>query len=148
MSLFASAGFDRMAITDLWDLLCRELPTDALSFVDRHDVGSVGGFLEEASRVDIVVASRLHGVILAQLAGTPVIALSYDRKVDVQMEATGQGAFRLAIEGFDLEVFRACLEQALSNLESLRSQIQLNFAEARAQLEPQYDAIILPTVRR
>ena len=135
VSLFASDGCDRMAIADLLELLSRELPTEALTFVDRHDVNSVEGFLEQASRVDIVVASRLHGVILAQLAGTPVIALSYDRKVDVQMEAVGQDAFRLAIDEFKLGDFEPCLDRLLANREVIRSQVRASFSESRAQLE-------------
>ncbi len=47
-------------------------------------------FSSERSCVDLMVASRLHSVLLAQLVGTPVLALSYDRKVDVQMESVGQ----------------------------------------------------------
>jgi len=142
VTLFASGGFDRMAIADLWELLTRELSPDTMRSVDRPDVRSVDGFLEQGSRVDIVVASRLHGVILAQLAGTPVIALSFDRKVDVQMEAVGQGVFRLAIDEFKLGDFVSCLDRLLANREVIRSQIRASFSESRAQLEVQYDAIL------
>jgi polysaccharide pyruvyl transferase WcaK-like protein len=141
VSLFASGGCDRLAIADLWELLAREFSPDALTSVDRHEVNSVNGFLEQAARVDVVVASRLHGVILAQLAETPVIALSYDRKVDVQMEAVGQGAFRLAIDEFTLGDFETCLDRLLANREIVRSKIKASFSESRAQLEAQYDAI-------
>ena len=142
VSLFASGGSDRLAIADLWELLARELSPDALTSVDRHEVNSVDGFLEQAARVDVVVASRLHGIILAQLAETPTIALSYDRKVDVQMEAVGQGEFRLAIDEFKLGDFESCLDRLLANREVIRSQIRASFSESRAQLEAQYDAIL------
>lgn len=48
--------------------------------------------------VDVVVASRLHGVLLSHLAGRPVLALSYDWKVDRHMEDLGQGRYRMSIE--------------------------------------------------
>ena len=142
VSVFASGGSDRLAIADLWELLAREFSLDALASVDRHEVNSVNGFLEQAARVDVVVASRLHGIILAQLAETPTIALSYDRKVDVQMEAVGQGAFRLAIDEFKLGDFESCLDRLLAYREVIRTQIRARFAESRAQLEAQYVAIL------
>lgn len=43
--------------------------------------------------VDVVVAARLHGVILSQIAGKPVIAIAHHWKVSEQMSMTGHEEF-------------------------------------------------------
>lgn len=121
VSLFASDECDSLAIADLWELLSRELLPDALALVDQHEVKTVDSFLERASRVNVMVASRLHGVILAQLAGTPVIALSYDRKVDVQMESVGHSAFCLAVDRFQHSEFQDCFGRLKADLHAART---------------------------
>ena len=56
--------------------------------------------LEFMRELDIVVASRLHGVILAHLASTPTIAVSYSRKVRAHMESIDQLTYCCSIEDF------------------------------------------------
>jgi polysaccharide pyruvyl transferase WcaK-like protein len=141
VSLFASGRSDWPAITDLLELLSRELSPEELSRIEKHDVGHVDAFLEQAARVDALVGGRLHSVILAQLVATPTIALSYDRKVDVQMEAVGLGDYRLPIDDFRIEDFNRCLDRMLANRDEIAEQIRTSFLEGRSQLDKQYDAI-------
>ena len=140
MSLFASDSPDRFAIDDLWERLSTTMSPEELRSVERHDVANVQGFLDHASRVDLMVASRLHGVLLAQLVGTPVIALSYDRKVDVQMESVGQSSFRLSVDAIEFDAqFQDVLSAVVPTSRPHEQQIQARFSEVRAQLEVQYD---------
>ena len=144
VSLFTSDSPDQFAIDDLWELLSARMSAEDLDCITRHQVTNVNSFIDHASRVDLMVASRLHSVILAQLAGTPVIALSYDRKVDVQMESVGHGSFRLPLEAIQLSEMQACFERLRANHEAAREQIRARFLESRAQLEAQYDGIFRP----
>ena len=91
--MFTSERNDQVAVADLWAKLTTETSPEVMKSVERHEVTTVCGFIEHAAAVDVVVASRLHGVLLSQLAGTPALALSYARKVDVQMELVGQTRF-------------------------------------------------------
>ena len=147
VSMFTSEGFDRIAVDDLWAKLTSETSPEVMESIERHEVSTVRGFLEHAAAVDVMVASRLHGVLLSQLAGTPALALSYERKVDVQMESVGQSSFCLNVDRLQLSEFQECFDRLEANLESARQQIQARFAEYRAQLEVQYDAILLPESR-
>ncbi|MEB3156710.1 MAG: polysaccharide pyruvyl transferase CsaB [Cyanobacteriota bacterium] len=57
---------------------CREL-----------EVTEPDGAMEHFARAGLVVAMRLHGLILAALAGSPVAALSYDPKVAAAAQSLG-----------------------------------------------------------
>ena len=71
VSMFTSEGFDRIAVDDLWAKLTSETSPEVMESIERHEVSTVRDFLEHAAAVDVMVASRLHGVLLSQLAGTP-----------------------------------------------------------------------------
>ncbi len=144
VSMFPSSDLDRFAIADLCDKLSTETSPEVMESIERHQVSTVRGFLEHAAAVDVMVASRLHGVLLSQLAGTPVLALSYNRKVDVQMEAVGQSSFCLNVDRLQLTEFQECFARLEANLDTAQQQIQARFSDCRAQLEVQYDAILAP----
>ena len=147
VSMWTSVQFDPVAVGDLWDKLTTESSPETMKSIERHAVTTVRGYLEHAAAVDVMVASRLHGVLLAQLVGTPTLALSYDRKVDVQMELVGQSSYCLGVDRLQLSEFQECFNRLEASLDCARTQIQERFADYRAQLEVQYDAILLPESR-
>ena len=57
------------------------------------EVATFEDFVREARGADMVVTSRLHGAILALVAGTPVIAVSVARKVNAVMADAGLGEY-------------------------------------------------------
>lgn len=147
LSMFASGVNDRCAIDDLCELLSEQAGPRVTQCIERHDVTTVPGFLEHAAAVDLMVASRLHGVLLSQLVGTPVIALSWDRKVNVQMEAVGQSPYCLNVDRLQLSDFQECFNRLEANADAARQQIHARCADHRAHLEVQYDAILVPESR-
>jgi polysaccharide pyruvyl transferase WcaK-like protein len=54
--------------------------------------------------VDLVVASRLHGVILSHLIAKPTLAISYDPKIDTHMKEIEQTEYCVSIDHFDSTV--------------------------------------------
>jgi polysaccharide pyruvyl transferase WcaK-like protein len=81
VSLFASDWCDWAVVDDVHAALA---PAERAR-VTIADTRSVTALLEYLSGLDLVMASRLHGLLLAQRAGRPTIALSYDLKVDTLM---------------------------------------------------------------
>jgi polysaccharide pyruvyl transferase WcaK-like protein len=103
---------------------------------------SIDNHLAEIGRADLVIASRLHGVILSHLVATPVLALSYDPKVDAQMSIAEQKDYCLDIDTLELnsfiERFEALRAARLREAARLRSAALI----FRQQLDAQYDKIL------
>ena len=94
--------------------------------------------LAQLKRSDILVASRLHGVILAQISATPVVAVSYNWKVDEQMKRTKCAEFCVSIENFDTARLTALVDRVLADRTSLSQRLANETAESFDSLEAQY----------
>jgi polysaccharide pyruvyl transferase WcaK-like protein len=98
--------------------------------------------LEAIAATDLIIASRLHGVILSHLNAIPVLALSFDPKVDSHMSAVGQKEYSLNIDHLPLET----LIERFSALNAVRPREQANLRCAartfRDRLDQQYDFIL------
>ncbi len=87
--LFKSSGIDENAIKDLQKMNEGRWHINIRSKLSTPSIETVGEILEEVKKVDFVIASLLHGVILSHILGKPVLAISYDRKVNTHMEDIG-----------------------------------------------------------
>jgi len=63
---------------------------------------------------DLVVGMRLHSLILGMLCHVPLLALSYDAKVDQVMDRVGLHAFTLQIRSIDRVALAGKVEEALA----------------------------------
>ncbi len=80
---------------------------------------------------DLVVAMRLHAAILALNAATPMVALSYDPKVQSMMEENALDAFVLPLN--EHERFGESLERAWQEREVTKKHIQSLLPSLRLQ---------------
>jgi polysaccharide pyruvyl transferase WcaK-like protein len=102
---------------------------------------TVGEFCTIASTADVVVASRLHGVILPIVAGTPVVAISYMRKVSRFMADSGMAGRCLDVRQLSSDRLVASTLEALADAVQMRARLAELNRRFRAELSAQYDAV-------
>ena len=122
--LFVSAPEDMVAVNDVWDRLSEE--TRAGTSI--HQAANPDSLLDFYRGVDVVIWSRLHGVVLAMVAGRPVVALSHERKVRTVMQDAGASAscaeLATATVAETMLMIRAVLDDLDSCSETLRGYVR------------------------
>jgi polysaccharide pyruvyl transferase WcaK-like protein len=139
--LFTTSGVDGRAVEDLLHLLKQSSP----QLATRLPVVKTTRFAELFDTLrgcSMVVASRLHGVILSHLLEKPVLAISFDPKVDAHMQQFEQQAFCVAIS--DAE--RADLNSRFAALSAAAPAVRATVRRAResftADVDRQYDHLL------
>ena len=102
---------------------------------------TLAALFEVLSGVDLVVAARLHGVVLAHLAHRPVLAVAHERKVRTLMAEMGQERYCLEISQFDVVVGYERLLALAAEREDLIPQIVSRVALCRMRVLKQYDLL-------
>ena len=102
---------------------------------------SVDDVLSQLAATDFVVASRFHNVLLALMLGKPVLAISYNEKVDALIASVGLTEFCQDIERIDLEKMNRQFDELEKKANSTRQQLQRNAEACRLALDDQYERI-------
>jgi polysaccharide pyruvyl transferase WcaK-like protein len=97
--------------------------------------------LESFAAAHVAVASRLHGLILANLAGTPTVALSYDWKVDEHMRTMGLERYTFPIDTFDPEEVAAAVDEMLARRDTLAEAVVARCKARAAEVSVQFDRV-------
>ena len=140
--LFATSGVDRLVIAALQEALADGAsPATPPSWLRRASDERFEDLLAELSQLDFVVASRLHGVLLSHIVGSPVVAVSFDRKVETHMAEVGQQRYCLDIHSMGHVALQETFE--LLEREVLRARVEIETAVARFNkaVEDQYDLL-------
>ena len=140
--LFATDNPDPENIRDLQSLISDgSVDVSSVQVLPGPPEQTTEGLLERICQVDLVIASRLHGIILSHLLAIPVLAISYDRKVEVHMNEIGQGNFCLDIDRINREM----LIERFNALRVTRKQESAHLEHAvrlyREQVDAQYDRL-------
>ena len=140
---FTTDSPDAATVEDLQSMIFGSLiDRDVIRTLASSTEQSPDSLLKGISDADLIIASRLHGVILSHLNATPVLALSFDPKVDAHMNRVGQKDYCLSIDHLRLEMFI----ERFTALESARKREQDRLRSAalrfRHVLDVQYDRIL------
>ncbi|HTA29350.1 MAG TPA: polysaccharide pyruvyl transferase family protein [Candidatus Cybelea sp.] len=141
--LFTSSQMDRLAVENLQAKL-RQHPRNAswggrLRQVEQTDLN---GLLEEIRELDLVVASRLHGIILSHLLGKPALAVSYDRKVRAHAADMGQERFCLDLIDCTSRQLWDAFSRLSSETNPISAGIRARVRERSQKLAQQYDLLV------
>lgn len=140
--LFQSSGADQVAAADLRARLLDLAGPEADRRVLEPGVLTVDQFFREVAAADYVVASRLHGVMMSHMLGKPVLAISFDRKVDAHMESMGQAQYRVDITRFEVADLIERFTALVRNAPMERTTISDRVSASRQQLDAQYEALL------
>jgi polysaccharide pyruvyl transferase WcaK-like protein len=91
---------------------------------------------------DVIVTSRLHGVILSHVLGKPAAALSYDRKVRAHMQDMEQERFCIDIDSPGLQDAWPMVQRLIAERELAANGVQSALAPRKALVMDQYARIV------
>lgn len=146
-------------------LLGRGLAVKLLSTQDRMDAGALahvagrlqaeglanweycrvtqlGQFMGLARKARLVVSSRLHGLILALVAGTPVVSVAPMRKMTRVMHDAGLADLNLDMSELQRDALLSTVDRALVDETRLRHQIAATANNYRRRLNTNFDQMI------
>lgn len=135
---------DRYALDDLMHSLEGRLDQAAAGRIQAEATDGLGRLLAQIAHLDVVVTSRLHGVILSYLLHKPVIALSYDPKIQAVMAQFEQQAYCLDIEQANPAALGERLHALLADRPAIERHIAATANAHRALLDRQYDQLFGP----
>lgn len=110
--LFVSNPGDMAAVWDIWE----RLGEPARAGCTIAQAQSPNALLEFFRGLDVIISSRLHGVLLAIVSARPVLALSHDRKVRAVMGDSG-------VSDFCVDLTTATVQQVTEILRNLTDQL-------------------------
>jgi polysaccharide pyruvyl transferase WcaK-like protein len=134
---------DRLAILDVMAHLKASNKNYSCGQVREERVAIAPELVQNIAACDFAVASRFHGVVLSHRMGTPVMALSYDPKVNRLMDAFGLNEYCFRIEDLKLDEMIRTFEALEKNQTEVRNQVANVRAGYRDLLQNQYDRIFL-----
>jgi polysaccharide pyruvyl transferase WcaK-like protein len=114
------------------------------------DVKTVDDFIMAVSGAELVIASRLHALILSLVAGVPIISVSPARKVRQQMRDVGLEEYCLDLKSLRAPMLSSRVRTALFRRAELGESISARVSAQRAKLKAAFDELadIIPTSSR
>lgn len=141
VKLFTTSEIDRHAVADML-VAIRGVPGANMDHVEVAATPSLEKLWPVLSSCGSIVASRLHGVILAHRLGVPTLAISFDRKVDAHMHLAGQQEFCLNIREVHERLLAEKHEILCAIGPRVHERLKDFFAECQAPLEMQCRALV------
>lgn len=140
--LFSTDTPDRQVINEIVDMLSKDLSIGLADRILQPLTGTLNELFDELTKLNYVVASRLHGIILSNLVCNPVLAISYDRKVDTYMADIGLSEYCLDIHKLESISLMNTFASLVSNNDMIKSKLKKVNSEYFSNLRHQYDFIL------
>lgn len=139
--LFTTDPVDRPAVTDV----VQALPTEDGS-LERQSLllpttDTLDQLRAQLGKLDLVVASRLHGVLLSHVAALPVLAISYDRKVKTHMTDVSMSEYCLDFEGFEGATLQSAFQALRANSREISHALQKTAQNNARSLDRQLETV-------
>lgn len=119
-------------------LMVRIGATDEVSIAE---VKTVDDFLVAVKDAELVVASRLHSLILSLVAGTPIVALASARKVRQLMIDMNLEHYCFDLQSLNISDLLSSLQTVLIRCDEIRTVISTHAGPIREDLEHAFDQL-------
>jgi polysaccharide pyruvyl transferase WcaK-like protein len=140
--LFASqVRLDFPVLLDLQELVRQKAGSDVADRLFLSHIQTVADLLSLVSKLHLIVASRLHGLLLSQLMYTPSLAVSYESKIDSLMESLGLSEYCLNIDTVEEKTLIERFTSLENSREAIRNRLRQRVADYRAELQAQYEIV-------
>ena len=118
----------------LADEIIEALPSDVLPAVtvDRQ-FRQPKEIVEEYQKHHLVIATRMHSAILGLVAGTAVLGIAYEFKLEELFDQLGMNDSKLSAQQMDENISQAVLGKLLGDLEAFRNRVLSNQTICRKQ---------------
>ena len=139
---FLSAKQDHHVVREMLEIFAGDNTLNFSGKVRQVRTETLDELLACLSAVDCVVASRLHGALLAHLVRKPVLAISYDRKVDTYMKDTGFSRYCFDIHNFKVDSLKKAFEVMFAESHGIEVRLKELGEDYSRHLDCQYDIIL------
>lgn len=133
---------DPRVIQDLKKSLKDNGAADVIDKIAEPNIHTLEDLFVQLSKMDIVVATRFHGILFSFLMNKPVLGISNHHKMAEIMIAMGQQEYLLDINSFDLGAITQRFLAIEANREAIQSQIEEKIEVFRNSLKEQYLALL------
>jgi polysaccharide pyruvyl transferase WcaK-like protein len=139
--LFTSDSPDRAPLEELRARAEAALSPDERARIQIPVTDSVGSLIRVLAGCALVVAARLHGVLLANVVGRPALAISHERKVRTLMTDMGHAYWCFEIDDFSVEAGFARFRELHARHTGVAAEVARAAADCRRRVDAQYDRI-------
>lgn len=140
--LFLTSDYaDRLVVKDVKNILREDRSLDLDKYTLEPRISTVKDLLQQIAITDMVVASRLHAALLSLLSGKPVMAISYDRKVDVLMQDMGLMSYCTHVNDLEIQEMLKVFNLMKGARDDIRNEIKSKLSNYKKLLDSQYDSL-------
>jgi polysaccharide pyruvyl transferase WcaK-like protein len=139
---FGTQVRDEDVIADLLNILRKERALENRVTELVKPSSSVDELMGVLATVDLVVATRFHGLVLSLLAEKPVVGICYYEKMVDLLRDMGQVEYAVNLEDFECEELLRKIRLLEANRDSAKAMISARKAVYRKSLAEQYDHVL------
>ena len=128
-------------IEDVIERMSKSSSAENARFVSQPVIHELDDLLEEIANLDIMVATRYHGIVLSLLLQVPVFAVAYHRKSLDIMHWLNLEDYAIDAECFEVDELTEKFSLLKKNRKSIEESLRRKVPEFRASVRAQYDEV-------
>ncbi|HED36467.1 MAG TPA: polysaccharide pyruvyl transferase family protein [Gammaproteobacteria bacterium] len=142
VKLFRTTSIERLVLRDVWINLRQRFGEGINNKVKEIEAPCYQDLLKEIVVADLVVASRLHSIILSHVLNKPTLAISWDRKVEAHMKDLDQEQYMINIHSLNGNILKDKFEELERDSEKVKKSLESHISNFQSDLDQQYKTLL------